>query len=279
MLPTRFPEEPKLYYQGLLRAACGIVQNTQIDPEDVVSDAFMLAFQRLGTFGFRSQFSTWLHTIAHNCFRSIQRRPRPNVVKSIDPIFEGNQVDPHYQPIESGLVQMETQEKVRTALGQLKKEYHKIIILRHFKQLDYQKIADSLQISTGAVRSRLRRARAALLEGCRQLFEDDSPENDEVQGDNPEVPEAESGLADNRNAAAEDVLQQSTTEVKELVPGTPATGNESGRELPASDAVAGDVDFREIVVGNALLATPKHLAALFTHGQSREEKPQTSRRK
>ena len=57
---------------------------------------------------------------------------------------------------------------IKTAISKLPEEHQQIIVLRELEELDYQQIADTLEINLGTVRSRLHRARSQL----RELLQD-----------------------------------------------------------------------------------------------------------
>lgn len=56
----------------------------QLDAEEIAQDAFVRAFTALGTFDFRSEFSTWVSRIAYNCAVQFLRKRRREVVLDID---------------------------------------------------------------------------------------------------------------------------------------------------------------------------------------------------
>jgi RNA polymerase sigma-70 factor (ECF subfamily) len=53
---------------------------------------------------------------------------------------------------------------ITQALGQVGTEYRVVLVLRHIADLDYEEIANILDIPVGTVRSRLARGRAQLSE-------------------------------------------------------------------------------------------------------------------
>jgi RNA polymerase sigma-70 factor (ECF subfamily) len=55
-------------------------------------------------------------------------------------------------------------ERVEKALAELGAEQRSVLVLRQLHGLEYQEIADALQIDLGTVKSRLHRARARLQE-------------------------------------------------------------------------------------------------------------------
>lgn len=58
--------------------------SAQLDAEEITQDAFIRAFTALGTFDFRSEFSTWVSRIAYNCAVQFLRKRKRDVVVDID---------------------------------------------------------------------------------------------------------------------------------------------------------------------------------------------------
>ena len=135
----------------------------RIHPDDVVQDAFVQAHLKLGTFGKRCAFYTWLYRIALNGLFSQRRRQR--VREKIDsnrPPLETEHVT-HKTP-EGALEEEEQVVQVQEALAALSEDHRQIMVLRGVEGLDYDAIAETLELAPGTVRSRLSRARIALRE-------------------------------------------------------------------------------------------------------------------
>src|ERR1700738_3773528 len=75
-----FGELVRRYQDRLYNTVHRLVDNAE-DAQDVVQDAFLNAYQSLGTFKGDSQFFTWLYRIAVNTAISLKRKQR--VVYSI----------------------------------------------------------------------------------------------------------------------------------------------------------------------------------------------------
>jgi RNA polymerase sigma-70 factor (ECF subfamily) len=150
---------------GLLYHACGDAQLA----EDMAQEAFARAFQKLDMFTGESQFYTWLARIAMNLLFSDRRRKRlenQSHRQGLDIALE-NDGFANRSDQSSPAQQMEldeTQACVRRAIEALDEERRVVVLLRDFDGLDYQQIAETLEIPVGTVRSRLHRARLELRE-------------------------------------------------------------------------------------------------------------------
>jgi RNA polymerase sigma-70 factor (ECF subfamily) len=137
------------------------------DRRDLLQATLMQIVRRLGSFRAESSFSTWLFRVTANealmLMRS-RRRHRARVVEGLDweelatlPSMNDNEM-----PADVGLVGKERDEKVRDALAELPEDYRDVVVAHYHMDLGLQEIADRLDLSESAVRSRLHRARTRL---------------------------------------------------------------------------------------------------------------------
>lgn len=162
-------------YQDRLYTAVVHIVGCRVEAEDVVQDAFVQAYVKLQTFKQNSRFYTWLYRIAFNV--SISRRRRRKVEVSVEESRELTGQEPLDEGTAPGepLEEAERRELLRRAMARLSEEHRSIIVLRHMEECSYEDIAQILEISVGTVRSRLHRARAALLEHLQEIMPDESP--------------------------------------------------------------------------------------------------------
>lgn len=130
--------------------------------EDIGQEAFARAYHKLNLYAGNAQFYTWLAKIAMNLLASNRRKksienqvPREGFEIALDAVGDGNQPETQMQLTE-------TQQYVRQAIAMLDEERRTVLLLRDFDGLDYDQIAQTLDIPVGTVRSRLHRARLEL---------------------------------------------------------------------------------------------------------------------
>ncbi len=143
---------------GLLYHACG----NQVEAEDLAQETFTRAYRKLRLYSGQSQFYTWLCRVAMNLLTSQRRRkrienqlPREGMDVALDTVGTGDQRDDE-------LEKSEMRVQVRQAIAMLDVERRTVILLRDFDGMDYDAIAETLDIPVGTVRSRLHRARLEL---------------------------------------------------------------------------------------------------------------------
>lgn len=134
------------------------------DAEEIAQTVFVKVWKALPQFRGASAFSTWLYRLTLNACTDHYRRERKRRGDlSLD--------DPDLSPIrdaapspEEIVIQREEEAILRKALAELPEQHRVILILREMDGLDYQEIAQVLEIQVGTVKSRLARARRALRE-------------------------------------------------------------------------------------------------------------------
>ncbi len=168
-------------YQSRMFALVRHYAKNPVDIEDIVQDAFLKAFRRLGSFQQHSSFYTWLCRIAINTALDwLKRSGRNPVVASQDPDLlatessstdsaAGTAMRSNIPAPDASLAQSEVAAITQEVLAGLPDIFRTVLVLREFEELSYQEIADVLGISIGTIESRLFRARARFRERLLQL--------------------------------------------------------------------------------------------------------------
>lgn len=151
-------------YQDRLYNSVLRLTNHPDDAQDVVQEAFVSAYQALGSFKGDAEFYTWLYRIAFNAAVSLKRK---RVLVSLDGGRDGEQtLDPPDQSEETrpgaALERSEDETLLREGLTRLSVEHRAVLVLKDIDGMKYEQIADALGVPVGTVRSRLHRARLEL---------------------------------------------------------------------------------------------------------------------
>lgn len=151
-------------YQDRLYNGMVQILRSEAEAEDVVQDAFVLAFTKLSSFKGNSAFFTWLYRIAYNVAITRLRRRKPTV--PLDGLNDIGRLDfPDSGPSPDDRIQKQEEAgQLNEALTRLSHEHRAILILREMDELDYEAISEILDLPIGTVRSRLHRARTRLRE-------------------------------------------------------------------------------------------------------------------
>ncbi len=126
--------------------------------EDVVSEAFLEAWQHADRFEGRSSVSTWLLGIArHKALTACNRRP----TESLDCEIALNAVDSANSP-EEALGRKDTGNVIRRCLRALSPEHAEIIDLVYYQEKSIKEIVEILGIPDSTVKTRMFYARKRL---------------------------------------------------------------------------------------------------------------------
>lgn len=132
--------------------------------EDAAQETFLRAFQHLHRYDRKRPFATWLLSIAaHYCIDTLRRRKFS--MTSIDQDDDDGRFelsDPEAPNPESAIVHNEQREQMQSLLKHLDSVDRAAIVLRYWNDCSEIEIADALNLTVSAVKSRLHRARREL---------------------------------------------------------------------------------------------------------------------
>ncbi len=150
-----------------------MLRNPQ-DAEDVLQDTFLRAYRGLKSFKGNSTFSTWIYRItANSALMKLRKKQLPTV--SIEDADERdapiNIPDWAPGPVEQ-LLNQETREAMQDAIESLPAEFGQVFVLRDVEGLSNADVAEILDLSVAAVKSRLHRARLKVRNRLMHFFND-----------------------------------------------------------------------------------------------------------
>jgi len=159
---SAFEEIYKAFSSTVYTVALGVTRESR-DAEEAAQDVFVKVYKGLKRFDFRSSLGTWIYRITVNTAINIYRSGRRHRIfgsADYDRIKESipDERDISGQEIEKS----HAAESVDRMLRNMSPEHRLCIILREIEGLDYKEMAEILRIPLNTVRSRLKRARAAL---------------------------------------------------------------------------------------------------------------------
>ena len=131
------------------------------EAEDAAQETFLRAYARLDQYDPGRKFSTWLFSIAnYHCIDRLRKRRVQFVGLDESPVvfsLEGDSAQP-----ERDTLAAEQAEEMQALVNQMEPDYRTPLVLRYWHDCSYQEIADVMDISMAAVKSRLFRARKKL---------------------------------------------------------------------------------------------------------------------
>lgn len=139
--------------------------NNAGEAEEAAQEAFIRAYTRLDSYDPAHKFSTWLLSITSNyCIDQIRKR-RALLLSIDEPLAPHPALmsDKSKGP-EAQLLMNEQQELVQSLLAELAPDYRQAVVLRYWYEMSYEEIAEAMDTTVSAIKSRLFRARRQLAE-------------------------------------------------------------------------------------------------------------------
>jgi RNA polymerase sigma-70 factor (ECF subfamily) len=156
-------------FEQIYKASADFVYNVAFritcnrdDAQEVTQDVFLKIYNNLKKFQFRSSFKTWIYRIAVNSAINTYRRMSREQARRLDfdMVIKSK---PATQLEEQPIDKQDREHLLMSLLKILNPDQRACIVLREIEGLDYKQIAVALDININTVRSRLKRAREALM--------------------------------------------------------------------------------------------------------------------
>jgi len=190
MISTFFPEQEQLfkertgkdfsffyekYYPKLIYYTSRMC-NDQQKAQDISTDSFLIAFEKIDKYEReKSQFSTWLFTIARNLMLQDIKNSKKTMSLDIEIDEEGTTMKDFIQEEESEeyIHDLNTKkaEIMKRHIRNLKEPYRQVIEMREIQKMQYKDIADQLGKNLSTIKSQIRNGRAILISETSREFE------------------------------------------------------------------------------------------------------------
>jgi RNA polymerase sigma-70 factor (ECF subfamily) len=125
------------------------------DADEATQDAFVRAWEKLGTFRGDAAFGTWLHRLAINAFlgfRAASARYRDRIAGA----------DEALNMMAGPRKQSELEMDFETAIGRLPDGAREVFVLHDVEGFKHREIAEMLDVTAGTSKAQLHRARTIL---------------------------------------------------------------------------------------------------------------------
>jgi len=170
-----FEELVNRYEKKIYRLGLNLTGNPE-DAEDLLQETFLKAFQHLPTFREDSRFYTWIVRIAINeGLMKLRKRRSSKEVQAEDPSNSDGEFIPRefadWRPNpEQEMARVEMETILHNAAKALPATFRTVFFLRDVEGLSTEETAEMLNLSVGAVKARLFRARLRLREELSKIF-------------------------------------------------------------------------------------------------------------
>lgn len=156
----------KKYYKLVANLINRMIYNKD-DVEDLAQEAFIKAFNSLDKFDHQFAFSTWLYKIAsNNCIDYLRKKKLSTV--SLDKEIDSEDEDLRYEIPDNDykpdreIIDREKKQILLDAVNSLPEKYKTVIMLRHHEEMEYEEIAEKLNLPLGTVKAHIFRGRELL---------------------------------------------------------------------------------------------------------------------
>ena len=190
MISTLFPEQEQLfkertgkdftffykkYYPKLIYFTSQMCKDPQ-KAEDISTDSFLIAFEKIEKYDKeKSQFSTWLFTIARNLMLQDMKTSKKTMSLDVEIDEEGTTMKDFLQEEESDEflhdIVTKKSEILKDHIIKLKEPYRSVIEMREIQKMAYKDIADKLGRNLSTIKSQIRNGRAILISESERQFE------------------------------------------------------------------------------------------------------------
>ena len=164
------------YNQKAYNLAMRISRN-QSDAEEIVQEVFTSVYSNISKFQGKSSFSSWLYRITMNtAFMKLRKRKKHDAMSLEDGVLPKQQcwVEKRSDTSDVNYISArhELKSHINEAIESLPAEYRAIFMMRDVDGLSNQEVANTLDLSVAAVKSRLHRTRLMLRKKLRGYHKD-----------------------------------------------------------------------------------------------------------
>jgi RNA polymerase sigma-70 factor (ECF subfamily) len=151
----------EMFYHRVFETAYFILQDRHL-AQDVVQETFLKAFQNIHKVQDGAKLGSWLGTIAARTAIDVLRKEKKYRFAVENMVVNEPHCGFEYSAVEKIIEERFLKNLVRQQIAGLKPEYRQVIVLKYEYELQDHEIAEALDLSVSAVKSRLHRAKLAL---------------------------------------------------------------------------------------------------------------------
>lgn len=152
---TLFARHSEMIYSTLLK-----FMGNSDDVDDLMQEAFMKAYLKIGLYNPKYDFGAWIYTIARNTFVDFSRTRKSNALNpqnlssEIDNTAQGSAPTP-----EDYIINAQQHAQIERYIAMLPEDYRQLFELRFIDEYSYDEIAEKLDMKLGTVKTRIFRVR------------------------------------------------------------------------------------------------------------------------
>lgn len=149
-------------YSKLVYNKCLGFAKSNKEAEDLTQDVFLMLYVKLGSFKGTSKFSTWLYSFTYNFCVNYVNRNKERKINDNSVKFDTQEEVP-VDVTDNLLLQMQV-DKLKKALELIAPEDKTLLLLKYQDGASIKELEDVLEIKSSAIKMRLKRAKAKVVE-------------------------------------------------------------------------------------------------------------------
>ncbi|HEY1434494.1 MAG TPA: sigma-70 family RNA polymerase sigma factor [Thermoanaerobaculia bacterium] len=172
-----FREMVERYNARIYSLSYGVLRNPE-DAEEATQDAFLTLYRKIDTFDDTKKFFSWFYRVALNAAYSRARRRRPGATVSLDDFTprlrdDGGPTSPEFAAFVDGtedeIIARDLADRAAAFMAELPDTYRDAIWMVDVEEMKPVDVAETLEISIPALKSRLHRARLYVRQRLREI--------------------------------------------------------------------------------------------------------------
>ncbi len=155
-------------YAKVVYNKCYSFSKSDKEAEDLTQDVFLMLFIKLGSYSGKSKFSSWLYSFTYNFCVNYVNRNKERKIKDASAPIEDNEHKLKIEVDDESIYSMRS-DKLKKALELIDPEDKKILLLKYQDDVPIKELTELLGIGESAVKMRLKRAKARIVETYNKL--------------------------------------------------------------------------------------------------------------
>ena len=130
------------------------------DVDDLMQEAFMKAYIKIGLYDPKYDFGAWIYTIARNTFVDFERTRKSIALNPENIPLENSSAQQTSTPTpEDYIINAQQRVQIERYIAMLPEDYRRLFELRFLDEYSYEEIAEKLDMKLGTVKTRIFRVR------------------------------------------------------------------------------------------------------------------------
>jgi len=155
-------------YSRMVYNKCYGFAKSQKEAEDLTQDVFLMLFVKLGSFKGKSKFSTWLYSFTYNFCINYVNRDKGRKISDKASNIDDSEYKLSVEVTDESLLDLQV-EKLKQALELIAPEEKTLLLLKYQDGVSIKELASIMELGSSAVKMRLKRAKARVIETYNSL--------------------------------------------------------------------------------------------------------------